>query len=158
MAKRLWIIAVLNLLFAAGGILAWYTIPAPADPAAPAGAVGGYDGILALTFFAIATTTFFGLLSAGSTTDRASEPGGGSMRLAIAATIVLTYLFCIGTSVFLMPQGDVNPITREFIQSFSGIVGVTVAFYFGASAAHQIFGRDKSVPAKAESTDGDARA
>ena len=155
MSKRFLILAVLNLLFAASGIVAWYAIPAPADPAASPGP-GGYDGILALTFFAIATTTFFGLLNAGSSSDSSSELAGGSMRLAIAATIVLTYLFCIGTSVYLMPQGDVNPITREFIQSFSGIVGVTVAFYFGASAAHQIFGKDKSAaPAKPETTNDD---
>ena len=31
-------------------------------------------------------------------------------------------------------------VTKEFVQSFSQVIGITIAFYFGASAAAQIFG------------------
>ena len=75
------------------------------------------------------------------------------MRLAIAATMVITYLFCVATSVYLMPGGPVGSLTQSFIQSYSNIVGVTVAFYFGASAANQIFGKDKAAAPEKEKGD-----
>jgi len=155
MPKRFLKLAFANILLAIGGVLTWTFVVARAGPPPgteglaplPEGAIPP-DGILALTFFAIGTTTFFGFLMIGSSPGSGWEPGSGGMRLAIAATMVLTYLFCVATSVYLLPTGEINDMTKSFIQSFSQITGVTVAFYFGASAAHQIFKDKNAAPEK----------
>jgi len=111
---------------------------------------GDHDTILGLTAFTIGLTTLFGfmLLSKYRTRDWSLTRGG--LRDAIAASIVVTYLFMVGFTTFLETPERVSEITKSFISSFTGVVGVTIAFYFGASAVVQVLGKEeaKETPSK----------
>jgi hypothetical protein len=55
----------------------------------------------------------------------------------------LTYLFIVCFSAFVRtaPESETGKVTLDFMHSFSQIIGVTIAFYFGASAVTEIFAR-----------------
>lgn len=63
----------------------------------------------------------------------------GRMRGAIASAIIIQYLVIVGFVAYFSP-GDAKELSRVdaiaamLIPSFTSIVGVVIAFYFGASA------------------------
>jgi hypothetical protein len=80
--------------------------------------------------------TFFGLLILCQTGEewKLSED---SMRSVIAGTVLVEYLTLVGTVAFFV-QGDMPPITQTMVTSFTTVVGVLIASYFGASAVVQV--------------------
>jgi len=81
--------------------------------------------------------TFFGLMVLCNTSDERWVITEDSMRIVIAGTMVVEYLVLVGTVAFFI-QGQMPPITQTMITSFTTIVGVVIAFYFGASAVVQL--------------------
>jgi uncharacterized membrane protein len=101
------------------------------------------DFIVSATAFSIGIVTFFGItdLSRSASDDRLFNDE--TLRTAIAASLVLTYLFIVCFTSFVKSADAAGVVTREFIQSFSQVISVTIAFYFGATAATQIFAKRK---------------
>jgi hypothetical protein len=137
MTNRLFRLALTIIAIAAVGTLTW-------DFGFESRGQLGHDAILGLTVFAIGVVTFFGFLVLGHSLGGGWSLTKGGLRTAIAAAIVVTYLFMVSFEIFLVPPSLVSPITEAFVQSFTGIVGVTIAFYFGASAALQALGKDET--------------
>lgn len=101
-----------------------------------------HDVIVSVTAFAIGVVTFFGVAEL-SRSDNKEAFKGESLRTAIACSLVLSYLFIVCVSVFNVTPKEVGGVTQEMVKSFSNVIGVTIAFYFGASAATQIFSEKK---------------
>jgi hypothetical protein len=81
-------------------------------------------------------------MTIGPTTRSTNLLSKGSLRTAIAASIVVTYLFMLSLLSFYRTPGSVGILTQTFVENFTALVGVTIAFYFGASTAVQIFGKE----------------
>jgi hypothetical protein len=137
MPKRFLLLALAIVGIAAAGTLTW-------NIAFEQRGREGYDVILGLTVFAIAVVTFFGFLVIGHSRGGGWQLTKGGLRTAIAATLVVTYLFLVSFAVYLVPPKDVSPIAETFIQSFTTTVAITIGFYFSASAAVQIFRKEES--------------
>jgi len=97
--------------------------------------------------------TFFGLVILCQTGEERWKITGESMRTAIAGGIVVEYLALVGTLAFFV-QGEMPPIAQTMITNFTTVVGIVIAFYFGASAFVQLQ-REKQENRKAK-TDEDA--
>lgn len=78
---------------------------------------------------AIAIVIFFGLaLLLKSSLSQVS-----SFRTPLASSIIITYLLLVITFSNYMLH-DLPDITELLLKSFTTIVGIVIAFYFGASA------------------------
>ena len=56
------------------------------------------------------------------------------MRGAIAATILVVYLFVLSMNAFVPYQKEMPPMMEMMMTSFTTIIGIMIPFYFGASA------------------------
>jgi len=81
--------------------------------------------------------TFFGLLILCQSGEERWKISGESMRTAMAGAIVVEYLTLVGTLAFFV-QGQMPPIAQTMLTSFTSVVGIVIAFYFGASAFVQV--------------------
>ena len=94
-----------------------------------------YPGItLCVSSMIIALVTFFGLLAASESSGKGWGLNKGTMRGAIAATILVVYLFVLSMSAFVPYQGEMPPMMSTMMNSFTAIIGIMIPFYFGASA------------------------
>jgi hypothetical protein len=106
------------------------------------GLVGAY--FVSKAFFSgmvviIALITFFGFLILGSSKEQHEELTEKNMRLAVAASIVITYMVIVGTTIFFGEHiGKMPDLASTALTSFTSIVGVVVAFYFGGSVYTEI--------------------
>jgi hypothetical protein len=57
----------------------------------------------------------------------------GDVRTAIALSMTLMYLTLVGYGVFVADK-SMGALATSLINSFTSLVGVVIAFYFGASA------------------------
>jgi hypothetical protein len=96
------------------------------------------DYIVGLTAFAIGVIAFFGIAGFDRSPD-AQVFTGERLRTSIACALLLSYLFMVSFTTFVGNAMQVGPVTERFVDSFSSVVGITIAFYFGTSAATQIF-------------------
>jgi hypothetical protein len=80
---------------------------------------------------------FFCLLILCQTGEERWKITGESMRTAMAGAIVVEYLALVGTLAFFV-QGEMPPIAQTMITNFTTVVGIVIAFYFGASAFVQL--------------------
>lgn len=96
----------------------------------------GTKAPLAFSTVAAALIAFFWFASDSKQLASTGGQGEGSFRKAIAAGIVVEYLVVVGLVAYLQGATDktLPPITEAFVTSFTSIVGVVIAFYFGASA------------------------
>jgi hypothetical protein len=101
------------------------------------------DFVVGVTAFSIGVVTFFGVTALNRSAQEQQVLNDERLRTAIACSLVMSYLFMVGFTTFVRNAPIVGPVTKEFIQSFSSVIGITIAFYFGASAAVQIFGKGK---------------
>jgi hypothetical protein len=101
------------------------------------------DFLVSMTAFSIGTITFFGIAELNRSPDERGVFREETLRTAIAGSLVITYLFIVCFTSFVKSADTAGIVTREFIQSFSQVISVTIAFYFGATAATQIFGGRK---------------
>jgi hypothetical protein len=106
---------------------------------------------LSAALIATALFTFvslLGLMQPANGSWQISEP---IMRTVIAGTVVIEYLVLIATVAFFQ-QGDSLPeITKTMISSFTTIVGVVIAFYFGTSAITEALRRSRQTPSEMSS-------
>ena len=94
-----------------------------------------YPGItLAMGSMIIALVTFFGLLTVGESSGKGWGLNKGTMRGAIAATILVVYLFVLSMNAFVPYQKEMPPMMEMMMTSFTTIIGIMIPFYFGASA------------------------
>lgn len=78
-----------------------------------------------------------------------------SIRTAIAVSIVVQYLVLIGIVAFFAPSTDndkLSAITQPLISSFTTIVSVVIAFYFGSSTITEIQQRRATTGQRADNT------
>jgi hypothetical protein len=93
------------------------------------------DAPLGLAAGATAMFAFVGMLAL------AQRPGGGwrisepIMRTAIATSLVAEYTALVSMTAFHVGNtSNLPPLTQSLISSFTTVVGIVIAFYFGASA------------------------
>ncbi|WP_418001600.1 hypothetical protein ACNO8X_14805 [Mycobacterium sp. PDNC021] len=97
----------------------------------------GWNGPLEAAAAAIAVGTFLGvwLLQRHGGAGRHDR---NSMRDAITAAFVVTYLVIVGWATFSALGNDVTPFTKDLVANFTLLVGVVVGGYFGADAVKQV--------------------
>lgn len=101
------------------------------------------DFVVSVTAFTIGIITFFGITDLNRSTEDSKVFREENLRTAIAGSLIVTYLFIVCFTAFVRTADTAGTVTREFIQSFSQVISVTIAFYFSATAATQIFGKRK---------------
>lgn len=96
---------------------------------------------LAVAIVATAVLSFVGLLAIRQSPQGEWKIEEADMRTAIAGTIVIEYLVLVATVAFLpeLPNTEgraetLPALTQTLISNFTYMVGVVIAFYFGASA------------------------
>ena len=99
------------------------------------------DFIVSVTAFSIGVVTFFGITDLNRSAADSRMLREENLRTAIAGALVITYLFIVCFASFVRSAETAGMVTKGFIQSFSQVISVTIAFYFGATAATQIFGK-----------------
>jgi hypothetical protein len=99
------------------------------------------DFVVSATAFSIGVVTFFGIMELNRSAGDSRVFREDNLRTAIAGSLVVTYLFIVCFTSFVRTAEAAGVVTKEFIQSFSQVISVTIAFYFGATAATQIFGK-----------------
>jgi hypothetical protein len=130
MTRKLIVLILATIAVAAAGLLVWTFV-----------LKGGHDIVLGLTAFAIAAITFYGTMMLNLPKRGRRSLDKVNLRTGIASSTIVTYLFIMCLSTFAGGPAEMGSLTETFITSFTGLVGTTVAFYFGAEAATQIFGR-----------------
>jgi len=94
---------------------------------------------LNLVVICVALVTYFGFLMLGEAMGGDWAVNKGGMRTAITASIVTVYLVLIGLVAFMTAGPEkLLPITDTMLTSFTSIVGIVLAFYFGSSAYVQV--------------------
>jgi uncharacterized membrane protein len=102
------------------------------------------DFLVSLTAFSIGVVTFFGITEVNRSAEDSRVFREENLRTAIAGSLVITYLFIVCFTSFVRSAETAGIVTKEFIQSFSQVISVTIAFYFGATTASQIFGKRRA--------------
>lgn len=91
------------------------------------------DATLSVAVVAIGLLTFSYFIT--RPIHPAQQLPDGSLRDAIAATVVIEYVVLVGIVAFFgRGATTLPPLTQSLISSFTSIVGIVVAFYFGTSA------------------------
>src|SRR3981081_869164 len=102
------------------------------------------DFLVSVTAFSIGIVTFFGITEVDRSAEDSRVFREENLRTAIAGSLVITYLFIVCFTSFVRSAETAGIGTKEFIQSFSQVISVTIAFYFGATTASQIFGKRRA--------------
>lgn len=96
-------------------------------------------GTLVFSVSAAALITFFSFASSSRGSSADTPTNEGAFRRAVAASIVVEYILLVGTFAFWKddpndPSSKLAETTKLLLTHFTTIVGVVIAFYFGASA------------------------
>lgn len=89
------------------------------------------SAILSAMLVAVGLLTFYGMAGFGTKDHKLSKH---DIRLAIVFALITMYIVLAGTVIFFSKGGELPPITQTMISHFTTIVGVVIAFYFGAEA------------------------
>jgi FlaA1/EpsC-like NDP-sugar epimerase len=113
---------------------------------------------LSFAAIAVALITFFGFLHIGMKANQSSSLTDQDMRTAITASIIVSYLAIMGMSVFFgEAAGEMPPISQMLLTSFTTIVGIVLAFYFGSTAYLDAKKREKTTDRPKNTLNPDAR-
>jgi hypothetical protein len=94
-----------------------------------------HNAVLAITVFIQAMIAFFGILNLEEPhRTKVSPVTKGGMRSAITGVLVVTYLFLVIFHCVVEFTGGKSSTTDSFVNNFTWIVGLTVAFYFASEA------------------------
>jgi hypothetical protein len=94
-----------------------------------------HNAVLAITVFIQAMIAFFGILNLEEPhRTKVSPVTKGGMRSAIAGALVVTYLFLVIFHCVVEFTGGTSSTTDSFVNNFTWIVGLTIAFYFASEA------------------------
>jgi hypothetical protein len=98
---------------------------------------------------------FFGLLAVFTET-KTETVSDATMRSAVAGALVIMYMVVVGFGIFTgVNYGGMSAMAQSLMTSFTSIVGIAVAFYFGSSAYVQgIQSRKKNIDEKSEGSRG----
>ena len=151
---HLLLLAALVVVVGLLGALVWDFIQIEEDTVTGRFKGTEHNAVLGITIFIQSMIAFFGILNLEKPhSSKVSPLTKGGMRCAIAGAFVVTYVFLVifHTMVdFAAGQPlttPTKPITDQFVNSFTGIVGLTVGFYFASEAAihavNVVKGRDK---------------
>jgi hypothetical protein len=93
---------------------------------------------LSFTAIALAFVTFFIMLSfSQGERGRSWDITDSAMRHAIASSVIVLYLYLVGTVVFWAEkekEGQLPQLSLTFLSNFTSIIGVVIGFYFASSA------------------------
>jgi peptidoglycan/LPS O-acetylase OafA/YrhL len=90
---------------------------------------------------AIAIIIFFAFFMGNKLSDAKEK----NMRNAIASAIVLPYILLVVTFSFQVSlEGTIPAMADKLLTSFTPLVGIVVAFYFGATAYVETHSKNKS--------------
>lgn len=92
---------------------------------------------LAFSMGIVALLTFWAMLAIGYNKVGDHPWQESYLRTAIAVSLIAVYLAIVGTVAFYKPtEGAINlhPMTQQIINSFTTVVGIVIAFFFGSSA------------------------
>jgi O-antigen ligase len=135
MTKQLTALAVLLILVAILGSSIWSFYPRYVNGP-------NIDYVIGITAFSIGVITFFGVAGLNSSGKEHVVLKGERLRTSIACALVLSYLYMVTFSTYVANAPKVGTVTEKLLESFSSVIGITLAFYFGASAATQIFAKE----------------
>ncbi len=95
---------------------------------------------LGWTIAAIGIITFFGMLSVSSYHKRHLDEKSdkGTMRDALAASLICTYFVVLAFSMFEKINSG-NTSVDSLLTSFSSVIMIMVGFYFGSKGAVEIY-------------------
>lgn len=141
MTRQLLNLAAILILLAIVGSAVWSFFPRDQFSA-------NVDFIIGVTAFAIGVVTFFGIAGLNRSPQDPPLLTDERLRTAIACGLLMSYLYMVTFTTFVANALKVGEVTKAFVESFSSVMGITIAFYFGASAATQIFAKDKSASDK----------
>jgi hypothetical protein len=107
------------------------------------GRVFGYIDLWGIMLIGAAFITFFGFLRMPGSTDSQDNFSESRIRLAVCATVLVVYLVYFGSAVYLNPTvapdgREIRTYASELFPTLTNLLGVTIAFYFGSSAAVSI--------------------
>jgi hypothetical protein len=94
-----------------------------------------YPPIFAIT--SIGIMTFFHLLYHSIRSAPDAPIQDRDIRIAITGSITMTYLTLVGFGAFMhLPATGIQqaPLAQSLVTSFTTVVGIVIAFYFGTSA------------------------
>jgi hypothetical protein len=107
---------------------------------------------LALAVVLVGVVTFFGILLMQLNERGQRAFSERAMRLAITAALVVAYITLVGTTVFFGEgYGRMPQLADTVLGSFTTVVGLVMAFYFGTSA--YVEGREKKSESGGEKKD-----
>lgn len=99
--------------------------------------------VLSLIMIVLGLFSFFSVLSWGvGENDRILSKT--DVRVAIVVSVVVSYLFLVANVTFwTMTEANTElaALTSLMVSHFTSIVGVVIAFYFGATAFEAVFGK-----------------
>lgn len=133
MVRRLTILTLIVIGVALTGSLIWSFI-----------LNARHDTVLAVTAFSVSVVTFFGVIALNRPREGKWLVGKENLRSAIASCVVVTYVFILTFTTFAGSPNEMSELTQSYTEMLSNITGVTLAFYFTASAAVEIFGKKGS--------------
>ncbi len=87
--------------------------------------------VLSIMLVATGLITFYGAMGGGLSDRKLSKY---DIRLAIVLSLITVYIVLVGTVVFFKRGSELPPIAQTMITHFTTIIGVVIAFYFGAEA------------------------
>ena len=87
----------------------------------------------------VGIVTFFGLIAAPEGLEKDGSLRESWIRFVITTTLVTVFIVYFSTSGYW--NEGVSKIQETMITSITNMLGIVLAFYFGATAAVQIFGR-----------------
>jgi hypothetical protein len=145
--NQLLLLAILIVVVGLVGTLVWEFALQDPKPGTE------HNAVLGITIFIQAMIAFFGILNLDeSHATKVSPLTKGGMRGAITGAVVVTYIslvifhtmveFTTGPS---QTKDVVKDLTKDiFVNSFTGIVHITIIFYFASEAAIHWINKSKS--------------
>lgn len=94
-----------------------------------------------------ALITFFGFLQMPGSVNEKGEFQESRIRLAIAATFIVSYVIYFGSVIYLDPAKDertgelVTTFAKDMLPTLTNLLSITISFYFGSTAAIEIAGK-----------------
>ena len=92
-------------------------------------AIFNHMSFLSAATAVVAIVTFFGILSESDNVENEKL-----FRKTITISVVTVYLVTVSTVVFFKGEWKSPDVTQTLLASFTSVVGVVIAFYFGSSA------------------------
>ena len=99
---------------------------------------------LSLMIIVVALVTYFGFLMLPSGFKESSGFTESRIRLAIASTLLITYLVYWGTIIFWTKGAKDDSIDMEIFKTLTEFLKIVLPFYFGATAVTEVMQRTKN--------------